>query len=187
MSKENVSESVAEFVRRNNEEHLKVSHGKPNPDRYELEKERYDRLELLAYDLCILEEFDTERRDERLSKLDLMYGYTRGSDEFLELEEFYLRVYYELPFGEDNLWYWGIKVCEEDLWDNQKGTMGVINPDWENADGENIFEYAAARAYQVFIKVGNLELAAELKKWYLDITDPSEEANLLEPYIKINW
>ena len=158
---------------------------KKEPDKYKLESEKYDRLELLTYDLWAIEVITEEVRDEKLSTLDYKYGYTRGSDEFLELEEFYLKVYNALPEHEDNLWYNGIKASD-DIGEHNE----LLNPDWAENDAEVLFEYAASRALVVLENVGNLELAAELEKWYNDITDAAHSSspyNIRNPYQKINW
>jgi len=165
-----------------------MTENKKLPDRYVLEHEKYDRLELLVYDLEAATVITEEVREEALSTLDLRYGYTRGSDEFLELEEFYMKVYNALPEHEDNLWYWGIKCTDE-----YNEHLELINPDWNQMDGEVIYEYAAARALAVLERIGNTELAAELEKWYNDITDfanavaPYNQYHIRNPYTKITW
>lgn len=135
---------------------------KPEPIKLVTDRASFDRLELLCYDLHKVGVITEEVREEALFQLDTWFGYTRGTSDFPELDEFYLKVYYALPEGADNQWFSDITVDTDHFEIDGESEGDVL-------DSEYIFERGVKTAIEVLTKEGNIELASEVKNWYEQI------------------
>ena len=121
---------------------------KPSPRKFVQDTESYDRLELLCYGLHKVRLITEQVRDESLFQLDTWFGYVRGCSDFAELEEFYYRMYEELPAPIDNEFYTVMHEVSDDPSESEVEYFGAID-----------------KAVRTALDIGNVDLAHELARF----------------------